>query len=98
METIKTVGIKTLKDQLSAYIRDVKTGEVILVTDRGNVVAEIHSPTLKHRLSVDESIKSRWISQGKLTASRQQKRKCRPSPVRLKAGTAAELLEQDRGE
>lgn len=43
---IKTANIRALKDRLSAYLRDVQRGDVILVTDRGRVVAEIRQPTV----------------------------------------------------
>src|SRR5579875_621632 len=36
-----TVGIRELKNRLSEYIRRVGAGENVLVTDRGQVVAEI---------------------------------------------------------
>ena len=39
-----TVGIRELKSRLSAYIRLVRSGEIILVTDRGEVVAEMRRP------------------------------------------------------
>jgi prevent-host-death family protein len=35
------VGTKDLKNRLSHYLRKVKSGEVVRVTDRGEVVAEI---------------------------------------------------------
>lgn len=38
---MQLVGIKALKDNLSAYIRAAAAGETVLVTDRGQVVAEI---------------------------------------------------------
>ena len=41
---MKAVGIRELKNKLSEYIRQVKAGEEILVTDRGEVVAELRSP------------------------------------------------------
>ncbi len=41
---MKAVGIRELKDRLSEYLRQVQTGEVVLVTDRGRVVAEIREP------------------------------------------------------
>jgi antitoxin (DNA-binding transcriptional repressor) of toxin-antitoxin stability system len=41
---MKTVGIRELKNRLSEYIRLVRTGETILVTDRGEVVAELRPP------------------------------------------------------
>lgn len=38
---MKAVGIKTLKARLSEYLRLVKAGEVILVTERDEVIAEL---------------------------------------------------------
>lgn len=46
MAMIRTTNIRALKDRLSAYLRDVQRGDVILVTDRGRVVAEIRQPTV----------------------------------------------------
>jgi len=42
---MKTVGIRELKNNLSAYVRQVRDGEEIQVTDRGEVVAELRPPT-----------------------------------------------------
>jgi antitoxin (DNA-binding transcriptional repressor) of toxin-antitoxin stability system len=42
---MKAVGIKVLKDNLSKYLKQVREGETILVTDRDEVIAEIHRPT-----------------------------------------------------
>ncbi len=41
---MKTVGIRELKNRLSEYIRQAKSGEGVLVTDRGQVVAELTPP------------------------------------------------------
>lgn len=41
---MKTVGVRELKNRLSEYIRQVRSGEAILVTDRGQVVAELAAP------------------------------------------------------
>lgn len=41
---MKVVGIRELKNRLSEYIRLVRSGERVLVTDRGVVVAEIRQP------------------------------------------------------
>ena len=38
---MKIVGIKQLKAKLSQYIRLAKAGETVLVTERGEVVAEL---------------------------------------------------------
>jgi prevent-host-death family protein len=36
-----TAGIKDLKNRLSFYLREVKKGEKILITDRNQVIATI---------------------------------------------------------
>ena len=41
---MRTVGVRELKNRLSAYLRDVQSGEGVLVTDRGKVVAELTPP------------------------------------------------------
>lgn len=41
---MKTVGIRELKNRLSEYLREVGRGESVLVTDRGEVVAELTAP------------------------------------------------------
>jgi antitoxin (DNA-binding transcriptional repressor) of toxin-antitoxin stability system len=41
---MKTVGVRELKNRLSEYIRQVRSGEAVLVTDRGEVVAELTRP------------------------------------------------------
>jgi len=38
------VGVRELKNRLSEYLRQVRSGESVLVTDRGEVVAEIGPP------------------------------------------------------
>jgi prevent-host-death family protein len=39
-----TVGIRDLKNRLSEHLRRVRSGDTILITDRGEVVAEICPP------------------------------------------------------
>jgi len=41
---MKAVEIRGLKNRLSEYLRLVRNGEEILVTDRGEVVAELRQP------------------------------------------------------
>jgi antitoxin (DNA-binding transcriptional repressor) of toxin-antitoxin stability system len=41
---MKAVGIKNLKNSLSKYLDMVREGEVIYVTDRDDIIAEIHKP------------------------------------------------------
>lgn len=43
---MKTVGVRELKNRLSYYLRIVQSGEVVRVTARDKVVAEIHKSKL----------------------------------------------------
>ena len=44
LEIVKSVGVKVLKNQLSKYLNLVREGEVVLVTDRDEVIAELRRP------------------------------------------------------
>lgn len=48
----RTVGVRELKDRLSHYLRAVKSGETIVITDRGKPVGRIipQGQTLEQRL------------------------------------------------
>jgi antitoxin (DNA-binding transcriptional repressor) of toxin-antitoxin stability system len=41
---MRTVGVRDLKNRLSEYLRRVRSGEGLLITDRGEVVAELAPP------------------------------------------------------
>lgn len=45
-----TVGIRELKARLSSYVRRVRRGEVVRVTDRGEVVAELRRPASEEKI------------------------------------------------
>lgn len=55
---MRSVGIKVLANRLSEYVRLAASGETILVTDRGRVVAELgpsgetRSPVLADALRI----------------------------------------------
>jgi len=63
---MKAVGIKTLKNRLSEYLRLVAAGETVLVTDRDRVVAELvppgpgRQPFLSDALLAD-AVRQGWI-------------------------------------
>ena len=44
---MQSVGIKALKNRLSEYVRAAAAGETVLVTDLGQVVAELVSPRVR---------------------------------------------------
>jgi prevent-host-death family protein len=45
---MQSVGIKTLKNNLSAYVRAAAAGDTVQVTDRGRIVAELVPPRAAH--------------------------------------------------
>ena len=53
MDGMKAVGIKVLKARLSEYIREVKAGETVLVTERDEVVAELR-PARRQRTGAND--------------------------------------------
>jgi antitoxin (DNA-binding transcriptional repressor) of toxin-antitoxin stability system len=63
---MRSVGIKTLKNKLSEYIRLAAGGETVLVTDRDRVVAELgppapgRSPLVSDALLLD-AVRQGWI-------------------------------------
>jgi len=52
MAELRKVGTRELKNKLSEYMRRVKAGETIIVTERGKTIGQIVpvKPTLEERL------------------------------------------------
>ena len=99
MTEIKTVGVKDLKNKLSAYLREVRAGVRLLVSDRDTVVAEMHEPYLDRSIRTSNNPPlSDWIRSRAVRLPAVEKRDLPPSPVRKPDGTSLRLLEQDRGE
>ena len=98
VDRIKSVGIRKLRNSLSAYIKEVRSGSVILVTDHGTVVAELRRPQESHRRLEVERIMQQWVDADKLILPSTARTEVRLSPLASKAGTAARLLEHERGE
>lgn len=95
---MKAVAVKELKNRLSAYLREVKSGEVVLVTDRGQVVAELRQPSIGASLSAHDQVLERLCAEGVLAVGLpQDPRAYRPSPLR-RAVASGDLLAAERGE
>ena len=98
MKQVKAVGVKELKNNLSAYLRDVQAGGVVLVSDRSRVVAELRQPAAAPTLSAAEAQTAEWVRDGRLVAPTARKQPLEPSPIRLPAGSSRRLLDQDRAD
>ena len=96
---MQTVGIRELKARLSEYLRRARRGEVLLVTDRGRVVAEIRSPRDARGMPADVSGIARLIEAGIVSeGGPHDPALYPPAPVRLPPGAARRLLDEERGE
>ena len=96
---MKTVGIRELKNRLSEYVREARSGECVLVTDRGRVVAELVSP---ERTAGEPGVPSGLVAlarSGHLTVSAgSNEASVYPKrPRLLKPRRAAQLLDEERG-
>ena len=91
-------GIRDLRDNLSRYLRRIEAGERIAVTAHGRVVAELVPPGSDGRRSAG----TRWdelIATGVLHPPAEIGDPFEDWPdIRLPPGTAAELIDSDRGD
>jgi prevent-host-death family protein len=98
---MKAVGIKVLKARLSEYVRLARSGETILVTERGAVVAELR-PARRQAALVDEleEVLEGLAESGEVTRASASKRgwTWNAKGLGLPAGTAATILDEIRGE
>ena len=94
---MKAVAVKELKNRLSSYLRDVREGEVVLVTDRGRVIAELRQPSSGTPLMRHDPALERLAAEGLLVPGLpQDPRAYRASPLRRPV-TTADLLDAERG-
>ncbi len=64
---MRAVGLKTLKNKLSEYVRLAAGGETVLVTDRDRVVAELVPPRpgraeLLADAQLAEAVRKGWLT------------------------------------
>ena len=64
---MRAVGLKTLKNKLSEYVRLAAGGETVLVTDRDRVVAELVPPRagraeLLGDAQLAEAVRKGWLT------------------------------------
>ncbi len=93
----KAVGIKELKNRLSEYLREVRSGVRIVVTDRQQVIAELKQPDSLSPQGAFSSLYYRWCAEGKLRPPGAKVKVIRESPLKNRAGLGLELLNEDRG-
>jgi antitoxin (DNA-binding transcriptional repressor) of toxin-antitoxin stability system len=65
---MRAVGIKSLKNRLSEYIRLVKAGETVLVTERDQIVAELIPPRPERSVILADAMLAEAVRKGWITA------------------------------
>lgn len=96
---VRAVGIRELKNRLSEYVRLVRGGERLLVTDRGEVVAELHQPSDATLEAERRPGLARLIRQGRVSQAARNRPEHYPrlDPL-VSPGRALRLLDEERGE
>jgi prevent-host-death family protein len=97
---MRTVGVRELKNRLSEYLRQAKSGEGVLVTDRGQVVAELTPPG---HGATDASVPAGLLALARrnlLTIGAPGATGLYPRlpRARRRQRTAAQLLQEERGD
>lgn len=92
---MRTVGVRELKNRLSHYLRLVRSGESVLITDRGEVVAEVRSADAAEAIAggVDELVRRGLARPG----GRNKPDLYPRMPPALPEGEAGRLLDLERG-
>ena len=92
-------GIRELKNNLSRYLKKLKPGHVIAITDRGRVVAELRSPD-QNLASLPDAY-ARLVEQGVIRRASEKGDPLGNLGARRAAaaprGTVAALIREDRG-
>ena len=98
----KTAGIREFKAHISGYLRDVREGMTLFITDRGRVVAEVRAPAKPERKGTAEERYAEAVANGTIRPplnTGKGPRKWPPlSGKGAPPGTAKALIDWDRGE
>jgi antitoxin (DNA-binding transcriptional repressor) of toxin-antitoxin stability system len=92
------VGLRQLKNRLSHYVRQVRRGHELQVTDRGEVVAELVRPRQGPAAGGRDGLAS-LARRGLVTLGLPNDPKVyRRKPKLLKPGELQRLIDEERGE
>ena len=95
---MKAVGLRELKNRLAEYVRQVRAGEEVLVTDRGAVVAELGPPGRGMAIGAAPAGLVELATRGLLTLGAPNDAAAYPKlPGLLTPGRVTRLLDEERG-
>ncbi len=64
---MRAVGIKALKNKLSEYVRLAAAGEIVLVTNRERIVAELRAPSAGRAEMAPDALLAAAVRRGWIT-------------------------------
>jgi len=95
---MKMVGLRDLKNRLSEYVRHVRAGHTVIVTDRGQAVVELRPPELVPAGTRIDRAVGVLVNRGLLTPGAPNAARLYPRLSRLlRSTTSKELLQAERG-
>lgn len=88
---MRAVALKSLEDQVTAYVNLAKGGETFLITEQGHVIAELTPPheargSLRDNPALAEAVRKGWITPAELVSNE--------PPPRLPVAPLEELLRE----
>ena len=89
----RVVGVRELKTRLGRYLREVRRGRVIVVTDRGEPVAELRPVSMP--ASGKDAALERLVTLGIVTR-RSARRMTRFRPIRHRGASLSDAVVADR--
>lgn len=96
---MRAVGLRELKNHLSEYVKKVRRGDEILVTDRGTVVAMLSKPRVAPRSRDPQAALEELARREELRLGTASSAELYPRLQALgKPGLAAQLLTAERGD
>jgi antitoxin (DNA-binding transcriptional repressor) of toxin-antitoxin stability system len=95
---VRAVGVKVLKNKLSEYVRLAEGGEIVLVTDRDRVVAELGPPRPGRAPMLVDALLAEAVREGWVTAPLVVAEGPPPRQPVARWDELARELDTDRGE
>ena len=97
---MKTVGLRELKNRLGVYMRQVRAGEAVAITDRGEVVAHLTPPQAVNdpTAALKDMARRGEVRLPKPMTKRQRTALYADFSRPLKSDVVKALLDEDRGE
>ena len=95
---MRTAGVREVKDRLSEFLRLVKSGEQVLITDRGEVVAMLGPPGPAFEQAEFPRLEQ-LIREGRATRGGKNRPELYPpQPTRITRAELERLLDEERSD